>query len=124
MIANHLRRLRWAITFALMLPACQCEVTTEAQPPTRPRGGPAAAIWAGGVDGGNFILMSPAAADGTYSVKISHDYTGELDFNGRLRLNQPSTKPIDVRDPNTYSDWIGNTLTLRDGRTLSPIKKG
>ena len=120
---SRLRRLQFAMTFALTLPACQCEVTTEAQPPPRPRGVPAAAVWAGGVDGGNFILLSPAGADGTYSVKVYHDYTGELDFSGRLRLNQPSTKPIDVRDPKTYSDWIGNTLTLRDGRTLSPVKK-
>ena len=36
---------------------------------------------------------------------------------------RPSTKPIDVRDPKTYSDWVGKTLALRDGRTLSPVKK-
>jgi hypothetical protein len=123
--------VRWISRYALvvaagtsaLLSACQCEVrSTERDPPPRPSGVPANAIWAGGVDGGDFILLSPAKADGTYPVKIYNDHSGDLEFSGRLRLKEPSTAPIDVTDPKTYSDWDGESLSLRDGRTLSPVK--
>jgi hypothetical protein len=84
---------------------------------------PAKAIWAGGVDGGDFILLSPAKAAGTYSAKIYNDHSGDLDFTGDLRLTAPSEAPIDVNDPKIYSGWDGQTLHLRDGRSLTPVAK-
>lgn len=38
-----------------------CQRNAEIEPPPGPAGVPAKAIWAGGVDGGDFILLSPAA---------------------------------------------------------------
>jgi hypothetical protein len=83
---------------------------------------PAQAIWAGGIDGGDFILLSPATADGTYRAKIYNDHSGDLEFSGKLRLKGPGTAPVDVTDPKTYSDWDGESLSLRDGRMLTPVK--
>jgi hypothetical protein len=83
---------------------------------------PAKAIWAGGIDGGDFILLSSPTADGSYPAKIYNDHSGDLEFSGKLRLKEPSKAPIDVTDPKTYSDWDGESLSLRDGRTLRPVK--
>ena len=84
---------------------------------------PAAAIWSGGLDGGNFILMSPARADGTYPLKIYHDRTGELEFDGAGRLDEPSAEPIRVQDSKALNGWDGDKPFLRDGRSLSPVEK-
>lgn len=107
----------------LCLPLLACQHGSELEPPPRPRGVPAAAVWAGGVDGGDFIQLSPAKAAGTYFAKIYNDHSGELDFSGELRLSKPSAARIDVNDPKSYSGWDGETLHLRDGRSLKPVGK-
>lgn len=76
------------------LSACQCQtVATEPDPPPLPSGVPANAVWVGGIDGGDCILLSPVASDGTYSAKIYNDHSGNLEFSGKLRLAAPSTAP-------------------------------
>lgn len=91
--------------------------------PPRPRGVPQEAVWAGGIDGGDFILLGPATPDGTYFAKIYNDHSGDLEFSGKLRLKAPGTAPIDVANPKTYSDWDGTSLSLRDGRILQRVGK-
>jgi hypothetical protein len=112
-----------AFAVVLCLPLLACQQGSELEPPPRPRGVPAEALWAGGVDGGDFIQLSPAKAAGIYSAKIYNDHSGELDFRGALRLSKPSAAPIDVNDPKTYSGWDGETLHLRDGRSLKQVGK-
>ena len=90
------RSLILVAAMSAALPGCQR--SAELEPPPRPAGVPAKAIWAGGVDGGDFILLSPAA-NGTYSAKIYNDHSGDLEFNGKLRLKGASAPPIDVNDP-------------------------
>jgi hypothetical protein len=107
----------------LCLPPVACQQGSEIEPPPRPRSVPAKALWAGGLDGGDFIVLSPAKAAGTYSARIYNDHSGELDFSGDLRLSKPSTDPIDVNDPKSYSGWDGETLHLRDGRSLKAVGK-
>lgn len=72
----------------------------------------------GRIDGGDFILLSPAEPDGTHAAKIDNDHSGDLEFSGKLRLKEPSQAPINVNDPKTYSGWDGESLFLRDGRIL------
>lgn len=118
-----LRTLALAAAIAASLSACRCSVqSTEPDPPSRPSGVPVKAVWAGGIDGGNFILLSPATPTGTYSAKIYNDHSGDLEFSGKLRLQAPSTAPIDVNDSKTYSAWDGDSLFLRDGRILTPVE--
>lgn len=114
-----------AITAAMFLALAGCDVVTGGEPvaPSRPSGVPAKAVWAGGLDGGRFFLMSPANADGTYPLKVYNDYTGDLEFGGVVRLDEPSSAPIVVNDSKTFNSWDGDTLLLRDGRSLSPVKK-
>jgi hypothetical protein len=108
---------------ALCLPLVACQQSSELESPPRPRGVPENALWAGGLDGGDFIVLSPAKAVGTYSAKIYDDHSGELEFSGDLRLSKPSTAPIDVNDPKSYSGWDGERLHLRDGRSLKAVGK-
>jgi hypothetical protein len=112
-----------AVAINALLSACQCEVrSAEPEAPPRPSGVHAKAIWAGGIDGGAFILLIPAKPDGTYAARIYNDHSGDLEFNGKLRLKELSQAPIDVNDPKTYSGWDGESLFLRDGRILRPVK--
>jgi hypothetical protein len=118
------RSLVLAVVMSSLLAACQCRVQSpEPEPPPRPSGVPAKAVWAGGIDGGDFILLSSPTADGSYPAKIYNDHSGDLEFDGKLRLKERSKAPIDVTDPKTYSGWDGESLFLRDGRTLTPVKK-
>jgi hypothetical protein len=118
--------LALAVAMSTSLSACQCEgakhESTEPEAPPRPSGVPAKAVWAGGIDGGAFILLSPPTPNGIFPAKIYNDHSGDLEFSGKLRLKQPSPAPIDVNDPKTYSAWDGASLFLRDGRILTPVK--
>jgi hypothetical protein len=118
------RWLAFASAGHFALAACDVvKIESSAEGPARPSGVPEKAIWAGGVDGGNFILMSPARPDGTYLLKVYHDYTGELEFEGAVRPDGASSTPIAVGDGSTFNSWDGTRLSLMDGRTLSPAKK-
>jgi hypothetical protein len=109
----------WQLTAIAALVSCDIVRIGEdsSHAPPRPKGVPAEAIWAGGADGGEFILMRPAR-NGVYSTKIYNDQIGELEFDGALKLDGPSGPTIDVKDPKTYSGWDGEVMHLRDGRTL------
>jgi hypothetical protein len=113
------------VAAAILVVFAGCDIVTggEPVPPSRPSGVPAKAVWAGGIDGGRFLLMSPANPDGTYPLKVYNDYTGELEFGGVVRLDEPSSAPVLVNDSKTFNSWDGDTLLLRDGRSLSPVKR-
>jgi len=120
--------LRWWLVLAaagqFALAGCDfVKIGGSPEAPARPSGVPDNAIWAGGADGGNFLLMSPARQDGTYSLKVYHDYTGELEFDGTVKLDGTSGGAIAVTDGKTFNSWDGRRLSLMDGRTLSPVKK-
>lgn len=70
-----------------------------------------------------FLLMSAARQDGTYSLKVYHDHTGELEFDGAVKVDGARGAPIAVNDGRTFNSWDGTRLSLMDGRTLSPVKK-
>lgn len=93
---------------------------SELEPPPRPASVPARAIWAGGVDGGSFILLEPTKKTDQYSAKIYGDSAGDVVFDGVLQVDQQGTAPLDVKNPKTFSFWDGDTLYLADGRSLSP----
>ncbi len=101
--------------------ACSCKIRrVDPEPPARPASVPSTAIWAGGVDGGSFILLEPTKKADQYVAKIYDDSVGDVTFDGVLQLDQHTTAPLDVRSPKTFSFWDGDTLYLTDGRSLSP----
>lgn len=118
---------RWlALAAAVQFALAGCDfikIGSSPEGPARPSGVPDKAVWAGGVDGGNFLVMSPARQDGTYLLKVYHDYTGELEFDGAVKFDGANRGPIAVTDGKTFNSWDGNRLSLMDGRTLSPVKK-
>jgi hypothetical protein len=97
--------------------------STEIDAPPRPQGVPEQAVWAGGLDGGAFILLKPKSPAGRYAGKIYDDNTGEVIFSGTLRLDSKASVPINVTDRKTFDAWDGDTLYLTDGRSLSPEGK-
>lgn len=124
MMARTWRWLALAAAGHFALAACDIvKIGSSPEGPARPSGIPENAVWAGGVDGGNFILMTPTMPDGTYLLKVYHDYTGELEFEGTVRLDRATNTPIAVGDGRSFNSWDGTRLSLMDGRTLSPVKK-
>lgn len=69
----------WLCTCLAAGLACRVEaVPSEAQAPQRPGVVPEQAIWAGGVDGGSFILLSAAPAANRYAARISKIFNVSL----------------------------------------------
>lgn len=93
-------------------------VDTELEPPPRPKSVPDGAIWAGGVDGGSFIILKARSPAGEYSARIYDDTTGDVIFDGALTLVGDTSAPVDAADPKTFGFWDGSRLHLRDGRWL------
>jgi hypothetical protein len=114
----------WAVALVLAgTITCTCKVgrvDSDPEPPVRPASVPTKAIWAGGVDGGSFILLEPSKKANQYVAKIYDDSVGEVIFDGMLVVDQQNATPLDVRNPKTFSFWDGDTLYLTDGRSLSP----
>jgi hypothetical protein len=102
--------------------ACKTRaVATE--PPPRPSGVPQNAVWAGGAEGGSFLVLFPTTATKLYRGTIYDDRTGAVVFKGILGLDGGSAQPIDVKDPKAFRSWDGHTLHLEDGRLLTPRGK-
>lgn len=116
--------LRAAASTCLLLMACKTGArSTEVDAPPRPQGVPEKAVWAGGLDGGAFILLNPTSPAGRYAGKIYDDNTGEVIFSGTLRVDSKASIPINVTDRKAFDAWDGDTLYLTDGRSLSPEGK-
>jgi hypothetical protein len=118
------RFVGWAVALVLAgTVAFTCKVgrvDSDPEPPVRPASVSSKAIWAGGVDGGSFILLEATKKADQYVAKIYDDSVGEVMFDGMLVMDQPNATPLDVRNPKTFSFWDGDTLYLTDGRSLSP----
>lgn len=99
---------------ALVSTAC----TGPASPPPRPEGIPAAAVWAGGVDGGSFITCSYDATAGLNICAVYNDFTGRLEVEGEFDISGPTRAP-DVGQF-AYSGSDGKKIYLKDGSVLTP----
>jgi hypothetical protein len=123
---TELKKLLLILVATLCLNSFGCNASDEAMsaaPPERPANVPKEAIWSGGKDGGVFIYISKSkdAQDNIYTAEIYFDTTGEVWYKGRLLLESSENKKFDPKDKNVLSGWDGDTLYLRDGRTLKAI---
>jgi hypothetical protein len=108
----------------LTVTACNIQVgDTTADAPPKPGNVPAQAVWSGGPDGGVFLLVSKTdgQAAGVYQGQIYHDRTGELEYDGKLKLNDNSRPEPDWSDASSYAGWDGSRLYLSDGRFLTAV---
>lgn len=76
------------VAFAFLLASLAC---TPAPPPVRPDGVPPSAVWAGGPDGGSWVLCRPSESElSTFHCTAYNDFTGDVAASGRFVLT-PST---------------------------------
>jgi len=83
-------------------------------------------MWAGGADGGVFLIVrrvGPSEPD-AYSVEIYNDHSGSLLHRGLLRLQPAKSGAFPVDQAASYSGWDGESLHLMDGRRLVAAPRG
>jgi hypothetical protein len=125
-IQSNSNKLLLILVATLCINSFGCNATNEsmsAAPPKRPANVPKEAIWSGGKDGGVFICITKSkdAPDNIYNAEIYFDTNGEVWYKGRLLLEPSENQNIDSKDKNAYAGWDGDTLYLRDGRTLKAL---
>ncbi len=79
---------------------------TTATAPSKPESVPDNAVWVGGVDGGNFILVSKREGElNLFSAHIYNDYTGDLEYGGILKYSGDEIIEKPLTDPALYLGW-------------------
>jgi len=113
-----MRVTRLNIGFALiaLLALAACSSRDEPAPaPAKPNSVPASAVWVGGVDGGVFVDIGPAAP-GEYRVRV-FQASGETEVDG-VFVPGPATSPTAMITASSISGWDGEQLLLDDGGSL------
>jgi len=59
--------------------------------PNRPNNVPSEAVWAGGVDGGYWFVVTGSSENNTFDIKIYNEYSGEVDVQESFVLNDNCT---------------------------------
>lgn len=86
--------------------------------PERPAGVPPDAVWAGGVDGGDFFRCRPERT--RYRCAVYDDHTGDLLAEGAFVLED---EPGGVsKAALQFDSFDGYTIYLRGNRILAPVK--
>ncbi len=87
--------------------------------PSKPKSVPDAAFWVGGIDGGNFVLISKKVnSDNVFSAQIYNDYTGDLEYSGTLKYSGVIEDERALTDPTFYQGWDGEKLHLGNGEYM------
>ena len=91
--------------------------------PNKPKSVPEEAFWAGGIDGGNFILIrKDEKGNNVFSAEIYNDYTGDLEYSGTLKYSGVAIAQKSLSDPAFYQGWDGEKLHLANGEYMSTHK--
>ena len=90
-------------------------------PPDRPTGVPAQAVWAGGPDGGSFILCEIELGRDVNTCTVYNEDTGQVMEQGdfRLKIEGRAARASELRY--AWADW-GGMIGLADGRTLQRVQ--
>ena len=103
------------------------ELIEENKPKNRPTNLPGNAVWRGGVDGGNYIVLPTPVEneDDIYYAEIYSDATGKLIYKGRFRHMHSEYSTCESVDPTKADNhvyWDGETWNFLDtGQYLLPI---
>jgi hypothetical protein len=107
-----MRSTHGLLLFVALTGACKDAPVT---PPPRPPKVPAAAVWAGGPDGGAWILCKPRQEPRDFDCTVFHD-SGDVWARGRYRA-----KPADAAGKGLhFNAFDGETLHLMNGGVLEP----
>ena len=96
---------------------CNIEMKTEV--PKRPSNVPESAIWVGGPDGGFFVFVKKHNDADTriYLAKVYYS-SGDIAYNGLMRLYPDGSSEFDVEKKESYVGWDGDKLYLSNNRHL------
>lgn len=100
-----------------MLTALLFGCGNEGHPPERPQGVPSEAVWAGGLDGGSFVLCQIDLTRKVNTCTVYNDFSGQVVEHGDFRL-KGEDRAARLEELN-YS-WAdgGGMIGLKGGRTL------
>jgi hypothetical protein len=83
-----MRYICFATLFLLHFYCISCGGARSAEPEKRPAAVPAEATWAGGVDGGSYVLCTVDQAKGVNRCEVWNDYNGDLVESGEYSLRE------------------------------------
>lgn len=92
------------------------EMISDYKPEHRPEGIPENAVWRGGIDFGDYIVLPKALEEeGKYYAEIYSDTTGKVIYKGVFQYIYPegaTDKPIDPTRTDINMVWDGERLFL------------
>ena len=89
-------------------------------PPPRPSGVPAQAVWAGGMDGGSYILCDISSSRDVNHCTVWNDSTGRMEEEGDYRLLYKNRAATRDELQFHWADRAGR-IGLRDNEVLIKI---
>ncbi len=89
-------------------------------PPDRPAGVPSEAVWAGGLDGGSFILCDVDPSRKVNKCTVYDDSAGQIMERGDFRLKAEDRAASAAELTYAWADR-GGTIGLADGRVLKRV---
>lgn len=105
------------VTFAALL-SCACRKV----PPDRPAGVPPQAVWAGGLDGGSFILCGIDSKKDVNNCVVYNEDTGQVMDRGAFRLRTENRAARTEELQYNWADWNG-MIGLADGQVLKRLQQ-
>jgi hypothetical protein len=91
----------------------------ESGAPARPKGVPASAVWAGGVDGGAFFACTPSRMDEPNECTVYNDHTGKIWMSGKFVLCGQTRGA--TADELKYDGADGNKIYLEHNLVLCRV---
>lgn len=85
---------------------------------TRPTGVPPDAVWAGGVDGGNWITCTIADHPVFNHCIVYHDFTGDVRLAGNFQLADQNRAATGDELVFLYADIIHESIYLKGGKLV------
>lgn len=105
------------LLIAALLFSAVAACSRRAIPPPRPQGVPEAAVWAGGVDGGSFIVCEFDSVFRLNRCSVYNDVTGRLEVEGHFEIS--GTSKAENVSSFRYSAVDGRRIYLKDGSILT-----
>ena len=106
--------------FLIILNPPEVIIESDMTSPQKPESVTNSALWAGGVDGGNFITVETYKnEDKLFSAKIYNDFIGEIEYEGLVKYNGSKDITNSLSSPSFYLGWDGDSLHLIDGEIIN-----
>jgi hypothetical protein len=90
-------------------------------PPDRPPGVPSQAVWAGGLDGGSFILCDVDSERDVDNCTVYNEDTGQVIDRGAFKLRAENRAARAEELKYAWADW-GGMIGLADQRVLKRVQ--